>query len=177
MNSGDAEDYKMLVEGVNYHIIGVVLAQQFRLKDVLNKFGNPGKTSSVKELNQLHDMTTFISFYPKKLTREDRINALSSIMLLVEKRDGTIEARTCADGSKQRRDDSYNKNDYAYPTCANNSVMITSALEAKEGRDVAIIYIPGAYLHTYVDKHGKKRIIMLFKGELEDLMVMVDQKL
>ena len=177
MNAGDAEDYKISGEELNYHIIGVLLAQQFILMADLKKFGKPGYKSSVKGMNQLHDMTTFISLYPKKLTREDRINALSSIMLLVEKRDGTIEARTCADGSKQRRDDSYNKNDYAYPTCANNSVMITSALEAKEGRDVAIIYIPGAYLHTYVDKHGKKRIIMLFKGELEDLMVMVDQKL
>ena len=98
-------------------------------------------------------------------------------MFLAEKLDGTIKARTYADGIKQRKYDSYNKHDYASPTCVNNSVVITSALDSKEGFEVAIIYIPGAYLHTYVDKHGKKRIIMLFKGELEDLMVMVDQKL
>ena len=55
--------------------------------------------------------------------------------------------------------------------------MITSAIETKEGRDVAIIDIPGAYIHTYVDKHGKEKMIMLFKGKLAKLMVMVDSKL
>ena len=69
-------------------------------------------------------------------------------MFLVEKRDGTIKARDFSDRSKQRRDDNYNKNYYASPTCAKNSVMIKSALEAKEFRDAAIIDIPGAYLHT-----------------------------
>jgi len=42
---------------------------------------------------------------------------------------------------------------------------------------VASIDIPGAYLHTYMDKHGNKKIIMLFKGKLAELMVMVDPKL
>ena len=59
-------------------------------------------------------------------------------MFLMEKQYGNIKARTCAYGTKQRS--------------ANNSVMITSALEAKEGRDIASIDIPGAYLHTYVGK-------------------------
>ena len=98
-------------------------------------------------------------------------------MFLVEKQYYTIKDRTCADGRKQRRDGSYNKHDYASPTCANNSVMIAPALESKEGCDVVIIDIPGGYLHTYVDKHVKQRVIMLFKGKLVDIMVMVDLKL
>ena len=56
-------------------------------------------------------------------------------------------------------------------------IMITSAIEAKEGRGVAIIDIPGAYLHTYIDKHGNEKIIILFKGKLAELMAMVDPKL
>ena len=87
----------------------------------------------MKKLTQLHAMTTFIPLEPKKLTREDIINPLSSLMFLLEKLYGTIKARTCSDGSKQRRSDSYNKHDYSSPKCANNSVMITVALEAKEG--------------------------------------------
>ena len=51
--------------------------------------------------------------------------------------------------------------------------MITAALESKEGRDVAIIDIPGSYLHTYVDKHGEQIIIIFLKGKLVELMVMV----
>ena len=70
-------------------------------------------------------------------------------MFLIEKQDGTIKGRACADGSKQRRDESYNKHDYASPTCAKNSIMVTSAIEAKEGRDMAIIDIlrVSPYLH------------------------------
>ena len=51
--------------------------------------------------------------------------------------------------------------------------MIKSSLESKEGRDVAIIDTPGEYLHSYVGKHGEHRIIVLFKGEFVELMVMV----
>ena len=85
----------------------------------------------MKDLNQIHDMTKFIPLDPKKLTIEDIIKSLSSLMFLLEKRYGTIKDRTYADGSKQRRYDIYNKHGYAPPTCANNSAVITSALEAK----------------------------------------------
>ena len=85
-------------------------------------------------------------------------------MLLVEKRGGTTKEITCADEIKQRSYESYNNHDCVSPNCSNNSVMIMSELEAKEGRDVDIIDIPGAYLHTYVDKHGKKIIIVMFRG-------------
>ena len=100
MNVVDAEDYNISGEEVKYHIIGVVLAQQFSLVSVLNKFGNLEEKASVKELTRLHDMTTFIPLYPKKLTREEIIKALSSLMFPLEKRDGTIKARTCANGIK-----------------------------------------------------------------------------
>ena len=99
----------MAGEEINYRIVGVVLARKFRLKAVLKKFGNIGEKASVKELTQLHYMTTFIPLDQKKLTREDISKALSSLMFLVEKRYGNIKARTCADGSKQRSSDSYKK--------------------------------------------------------------------
>ena len=65
MNARDSEDYKMSGEEVNYFIIGIVLSQKFSLMDVLKKFGDPGYKVSVKELTQLHDMTTFITLDPK----------------------------------------------------------------------------------------------------------------
>ena len=77
-------------------------------------------------------------------------------MFLIEKRDGTIKGMACADGSKQQRDESYNKHEYASPTCGNNSIMVTSAIEANEGRDAAIIDISGVYLHT-TSISGEKR--------------------
>ena len=65
---------------MDYQIIGVVLSQKFILISDLNKFGKPGDKSSVKDMTQLHYMTTFIPVYPKKLTREDRLKALSSLI-------------------------------------------------------------------------------------------------
>ena len=148
MNMGYSEDYKMSDEELNYPIIGVVLSQEFSLMAGLKKFGNPDEKYSAKEMTHLRDITTFIPLELNKLIREYRIKDLSSLMFLVDKLDGTIKDRTCADGIKQRKYDSYNKHDYASPTCVNNSVVITSALDSKEGFEVAIIYIPGAYLHT-----------------------------
>ena len=165
-NTGDAADYTISAEEMDYHIIGVVLDQKFSLKDGLKKFGNTGEESSVKGLTQLHDMTTFITLDPNILTREDRIKSLSSLMFIAEKRDGTTQSRTCADGSKQIIIDSHNKHDYTPPTCADNNVMITAALEAQTFREVAIIDIPGAYLHTYFDKNGEQRIVIFLEGEI-----------
>ena len=79
---------------MKFNIIGVVVSKQFSLMDGLNNFGDPEEKYSVKELNQIHYITTFIPLDPNKLTIEDRIKALSSLMFLAEKRDGNIKART-----------------------------------------------------------------------------------
>ena len=71
----------------------------------------------MKELTQLRDMKTFIPLDLNNLTREDILKALSSLMVLAEKQYGTIKAIPCDYGSKKMRDDSYNKHDYASPTC------------------------------------------------------------
>ena len=94
---------------MNHHIIGVVLAQKFSLKAGLNKFGNTGDKFSVKELTRIHYMKTFLPLDPTKVTREYRTKSLLSLMFQVDKRYGTIKARYCANGIKQRRDDSYNR--------------------------------------------------------------------
>ena len=122
-------------------------------------------------------MKNIIPLDPNNLTIEDIIKSMSSLMFLVKKRDSTIKARICADGIKQISSDSYNKHYYASSTCSDNSVMVIAAIEAKEVRDGAVIDIPGTYLHTYVDKYGKQRIIMFLKGKFAELMVMVDPNL
>ena len=99
MNAGDAKDCKVSNDEVNYHIIGVVMAQHFSLKADLKKFAAPGEKASMEEFTQLHDMVTFIPVDPAKLTRADRLKALSSLMFLIEKQDGTVKARACGDGS------------------------------------------------------------------------------
>ena len=94
-------------------------------------------------------------------------------MNIVEKRDGRVQARACADGSKERRQTRYKKEDGASPTVATDSIMITATIDAHERRDVATIDIPGAFFNAY----NNKETFMLLRGRLAELMVQVDPNL
>jgi hypothetical protein len=74
-------------------------------------------------------------------------------------------------GSTQR--DYIPKENAASPTVINDSVMITSAVDAHEGRCVVTCDIPQAFLYTDLDEE----VIMLLRGQLADLMVQVDPEL
>ena len=100
------------------------------------------------KLQQHHDMETYFPIDPKELTRQQKREALESLMNLVKKRDGRIKARCAADGSKQRRMEGYVKSDATLPTVHNESVFITAAIDSHEERDVMILDIPGAFLHA-----------------------------
>jgi hypothetical protein len=76
--------------------------KQYGLKAGLRRFADRGNTAVMKELTQFHTMNVFRPMNPTKLTREDRRNALLSLMFLTEKRSGEVKARTCANGSVQR---------------------------------------------------------------------------
>jgi hypothetical protein len=55
----------------------------------------------VKELTQFHTLKCFRPHHPSTLSREDRRNALTSLMFLTEKNTGEVKARACANGSVQ----------------------------------------------------------------------------
>ena len=94
-------------------------------------------------------------------------------MNIVKKRNGRVQARACANGSKEQRQPGYKKEDGASPTVGTDSIMITITINAHERRTVATIDIPGAFLNAYNDKET----FMLLRGRLAELMVQVDPKL
>ena len=51
------------------------------------------------------------------------------------------------------------KTDATSPTAALESVLLTSTIDAKEGRDVAIIDIPNAFVTTRIE--NKKDIVIV----------------
>ena len=67
----------------------------------------------------------------------------------------------------------YKKEDASSPTVSNEGVMITCAIEAHLGSDVACIDVPGAFLHAKTDEE----ILMLLKGPLAEMMAMVKPQL
>jgi hypothetical protein len=170
--SRDDEKYEgMDAKNVTMHIIGVIMAEQYSINKGLKLFGKDGEKAVTKELSQMHDMVVYTPVHAHELTREQKHQALESLIFLTKKRCGRIKARACANGSKQR---SYIAKENAIsPTVATDSVFITSAIEAHERRHVMTMDIPGAFLHADTDEE----IHMLLRGQLAELMVKIDPKL
>ena len=56
----------------------------------LKEFGDGGEKADVKELSSLNDMDTFSSMDAETLTNKQQVKAISSLVFLKEKRDGTF---------------------------------------------------------------------------------------
>ena len=57
------------------------LLTQYNLKPGLRKFGTRGEMAALKEMTQLHIMDTWTPMEAEKLSREQRMRALSSLTL------------------------------------------------------------------------------------------------
>ena len=147
---------------------GTVLAHlfaQFSLKQGLKKYGKRGEKSVNKELGALHDLEAWVPLDASKLTYQQRLGALSTVVFLKEKRDGSIKTRACVNGAPQRK--IWKKEDAASPTPHLESVFITAGISAMEGRVNRCFDIPSAFPTTRTDEE----VIMRLKGELADFLV------
>ena len=145
--------------------------KQYGLKAGLKRFEERGSQAIMKELTQFHTLKCFKPRDPKTLSREDRRNALTSLMFLTEKRTGEVKARACANGSTQR--DHIAKEEATAPTVTSESIFIQGTIYAHEHRDVATCDIPGAFLHA----DNPNYVLMRLNGTLAELMVKVAPKL
>jgi hypothetical protein len=73
----------------------------YSLNKGMKQFGEAGICSVLKEMKQLHERKCFTPLKIKSLTPTERKRALESLIFLTEKKDGTIKARHCANGSPQ----------------------------------------------------------------------------
>ena len=109
----------------NYQFI-----ETFGLKKGLKRFGKNGYDAAMKEMQQLHERMVFKPINISELTQQEKKRAMESLIFLVQKNDGRIKARTCANGSTQR---SYiNKEEATSPTALTEAIIITAAIEADE---------------------------------------------
>ena len=83
-------------------------------------------------------------------------------MFLTEKCDGSIKASACADGQKQQ--EYTEKTEMASPTAMMESIFITTEIDAKEQWDVAIMDLPGAFIHVENDE----TVVMFMKGKWQN---------
>jgi hypothetical protein len=75
--------------------------QAYSLNKGLKKFGDCGKEMAQKEMKELHDHVIFKPILIAYMTPLERKRAMESLIFLTEKRDGTIKARTLANGNTQ----------------------------------------------------------------------------
>jgi hypothetical protein len=95
---------------------------------------------------------------------------MKSLIFLSEKKDRSIKAQHCLNGSTQR---SYmEREEVSSPAVSTESTMLTSVIEAAEGRDVTTCDIPNTFIQTEVEETDKSRnwIIMKIRGILVDLL-------
>ena len=150
------------------HDEGLILAHlfiQFSLKQGLKKYGKKGEKSVMKELRSLHDLKAWIPLDHKKLTREQRLQALTTVVFLKEKRDGSLKTRACVNGLPQRK--IWSKDDAASPTPHLESVLLSAGIAAWERRMVRCFDVLSAFPTTDTDEE----VIMVLKGDLADLLV------
>ena len=105
------------------------------------------------------------------MSGEEKKKALSLLIFLKEKQNGTVKAQSCTNGSVQQLH--VTKEEAASPTVALESVFVTSTIEARENREVVTINISGAFLHA----SNKDYVVMQMNGTLAELMAKTDPKL
>ena len=81
-----------------------------------------------KELVQIHKMDTLQPLDPRILTEEEKKSVIASLIVLTGNRDGTIKARQCTDGRKQRYYMIIEES--ASPTVSTEAIFITSVIDA-----------------------------------------------
>jgi hypothetical protein len=73
-------------------------------------------------------------------------------MVIFKKRESHVCAQACADGSKEKIEPGYKKEDGTSPMVATNSILISTTMDTPKGRKVATTDISGAFPNAYNDK-------------------------
>ena len=123
---------------------------QMNMHQGLKAFGKTGEDAVTAELKQLHDRETVSPRMPNHLTAGEKKRALQYLMFLKRKRCGRVKARGCADGRPQRL--YKGKEETSAPTARLESILLTSVIDAHEGREVVTCDIPGAFMQTDIDE-------------------------
>jgi hypothetical protein len=146
-----------------------VATPQMSMKRGLKEFGDDGVAAVKSEMLQLHDRKVMAPKHATDLTPSQKREALAYLMFLKRKRCGKVKGRGCADGRKQRAYTA--REDAASPTVATESVFLTAVIDALEGRDVAVIDVPGAFMQADMDELVHVR----FTGKMVDLLLEIDR--
>jgi hypothetical protein len=97
--------------------------QTYSLKQGIKKFGKQGIAAVHKEMKQIHDRVVFEPISIEEMTKFEKKRAMESPIFLTEKRDETVMARVCANGSTQRA--YISREEASSPTIASEAIITT----------------------------------------------------
>ena len=94
------------------------------------------------------------------LSPSERRKVMMALMLLTEKRDGTIKGRMVYNGKPTQ--EWLSKEDAASPTTSLESLLLTAMIDAHEGHDVMTADVPNAFIQAEMPpvKVVEERVIM-----------------
>jgi hypothetical protein len=120
--------------------------QQLLVKSALREWGDNARAAGEKEVNQLHLRETFVPRQMSELTVEQHAKILQSHMFIEQKQTGETKARMVAGGNTQCGH--VTKEESSSPTVSTKAVLLTSTsiVNAREGRDIAVVDIPNAFI-------------------------------
>jgi hypothetical protein len=117
---------------------------QYGLNRGMKEFGELGFDATMKELDDnLIGMDAVQMLEPNEVNKDVWCDALSYLIFLKQKHDGTVKARGCADGRPQR--EYISKDDSSSPTVSIYALMASCLMDAIDERKVDI---PGAFLQA-----------------------------
>ncbi len=143
------------------------------VKSALREWGDDARAAGEKEVNQLHWRETFIPGQMLELTTEQQAKILQSHMFIGQKRTGETKARMVTGGNTQHGH--VTKEELSSPTVSTTAVLLALIVNAHEGRDVAVVDIPNAFIQTKVDD-AKDRVIIRITGVIVYWLVKVAPK-
>jgi hypothetical protein len=139
----------------------------------MKEFGELEFNATMKELDDnLIGMDAVQMLEPNEVNKEVWCNALSYLMFLKRKRDGTVKARGCADGRPQR--EYISKDDSSSPTVSIYALMASCLMDAIDERKVVTCDIPGAFLQT--DWPADQVCYLKFENVMVDMICQIDHK-
>ena len=159
-------------------VMGIILAQTTRkdkhahvsVNEGIRRHGDEALHALLSEFGQIHKHDTFEPLDIDSISKEVKKEALNLITMIKEKRCGKIKARACADGRKQRR--YIDKSEVASPTIQLESLILSLMIDAREGRDVAIADVVGAYLLAHMGDY----VVVKITGKEVDIMCKVSEE-
>ncbi len=133
-------------------VIGQIMVQLL-MKAAEKEFRLERTTKACRiEVKQIHMQNIFVPKHWDDLTLKQKGTILESFIFVEQKKSGVDKARMVINGSQLH--DHITKEEASSPTAFTESVILTSIVDAKEGRDVSTVDILNAFAQTVItDSH------------------------